>query len=111
MTSTDERLRDCAQLLKEVLIQRSKKVNTVHDIVNVNTAGKRDLMKHLIGIGGHKADKLIEMRFSQGSFTHKDDLLKVDGISSEITDLHAGKTSRWNRISAVVNTHHTRSYG
>ena len=47
--------------------------------VNINTAGKSELMK-LPGIGEKTADKIIDFRKLNGKFSRVEDLLDVKGI-------------------------------
>lgn len=47
--------------------------------VNINTAGKNELMK-LPGIGEKTADKIIDFRKQNGKFRREEDIMDVKGI-------------------------------
>lgn len=57
---------------KKVTIKKGERVN-------INTAGKSELMK-LPGIGEKTADKIIDFRKLNGKFSRVEDLLDVKGI-------------------------------
>ncbi len=53
------------------------------DTVNVNTAGKQELML-LHGVGEHKAGEIIAHREAHGRFNSLDDFAQVAGIGPKI---------------------------
>jgi len=56
-----------------------KKETQARKIVNINTAGKRDLLV-LNGIGPTLARRIISYRKEYGSFDSKEDIMNVKGI-------------------------------
>ena len=57
-----------------------KNYKQIVEIININTAGKQDLLK-LPKAGPVTAERIIRFRDDIGSFTTLEDLLKVKGIS------------------------------
>lgn len=58
------------------------KVEYSGDVLNINTAGKEDLID-LPGIGESTADKIIQYRESKKGFRNIEDLLNVKGIGKK----------------------------
>ena len=54
--------------------------------VNINTAGFKELIK-LRGIGVKIAERILDYRFTNGSFFYKEDLMKVKGIGKAKFDI------------------------
>ena len=59
-----------------------KNYKQIVEIININTAGKQDLLK-LLKVGPVTAERIIRFRDDFGSFTTLEDLLKVKGIGPE----------------------------
>ncbi|MDD5422320.1 MAG: helix-hairpin-helix domain-containing protein [Candidatus Omnitrophota bacterium] len=71
MRSFDTGVRDRGSDAEETSFRRVK--------VDINSAGREELMK-LKGVGPVMADRIIEYRSSEGSFTYVEDIKKVKGI-------------------------------
>ena len=59
-----------------------KAINSIPNIININTAGKNELTK-ITGIGPSKAEKIIAFRKKIGRFEKKEDLLQIKGIGEK----------------------------
>ena len=59
-----------------------KAINSIPNIININTAGKNELTK-ITGIGPSKAEKIIAFREKIGRFGKKEDLLQIKGIGEK----------------------------
>ncbi|MCD6176932.1 MAG: helix-hairpin-helix domain-containing protein [Candidatus Cloacimonetes bacterium] len=59
-----------------------KAINSIPNIININTAGKNELTK-ITGIGPSKAEKIIAFREKIGRFEKKEDLLQIKGIGEK----------------------------
>lgn len=66
-------------------IQSKKGLETESGKVNLNTAGKEELMT-LTGIGEAKADSIIRYREENGGFRSLEDLMKIEGIKAGVFD-------------------------
>jgi len=64
------------------IIPIRKKINSIPNIININTADKNELTK-ITGIGPSKAEKIIAFREQNGNFKSKEDLLQVKGIGKK----------------------------
>jgi len=53
---------------------------TTSNLVNINTSNIQ-ILDTLPGVGPITAERIIDYRKSKGQFKHKDDLMKVEGIS------------------------------
>lgn len=67
--------------------EQCNEVNSVSDsgIVNINSASVYDLQS-LDGIGESRAQAIVEYRELNGSFTSKNELTNVEGISQSLVD-------------------------
>jgi comEA protein len=59
--------------------QKTKQKTLKHSSININTAGKEQLMK-LPGIGEVYAERIIRYREDHGPFTSVEELIKIKGI-------------------------------
>ena len=62
-----------------------KDANLGAEIININTAGKQELMK-LPKIGPVTAERIMRYREDYGSFVELDDLMKVKGIGPKLLE-------------------------
>lgn len=80
--------------LKEDTVEDQNPNNTVQltsNLININTADLRSL-DTLPGIGPITADRIIDYRETKGAFGRKEDLKKVEGIS----------TSKYNKLKDLI---------
>jgi competence protein ComEA len=64
------------------IIPIRKKINSIINKININTADKNELTK-ITGIGPSKAEKIIAFREMNGRFKSKEDLLQIKGIGKK----------------------------
>ncbi|MBR6091136.1 MAG: ComEA family DNA-binding protein [Anaerolineaceae bacterium] len=55
------------------------------DMVNLNTADKKQLME-LPGIGEKRAEEILKLREEKGGFSCREDLLEISGISERLLE-------------------------
>jgi competence protein ComEA len=55
-----------------------------HDLININQVDAQQLSRALKGVGIKKAEAIIAWRAEHGDFTHKEQLLEVNGIGASI---------------------------
>lgn len=67
-------------------VKDSQPLPAKENMVNVNTASAKEMMKKLDGIGESKANAIISYREANGGFKKIDDLLKVNGIGKATLD-------------------------
>lgn len=58
--------------------------------VNINTASAEEIADSLKGIGMSKAQKIVDYREANGSFSHPDELVNVKGIGLRTVDQNRG---------------------
>ena len=77
--ATTSRLDEGLQTDNHEYKSEEKNYKQIVEIININTAGKQDLLK-LPKVGPVTAERIIRFRDDIGSFTTLEDLLKVKGI-------------------------------
>lgn len=72
-----------AESISEAPVNTESSVKTPGGMVNINTAGKEELME-LDGIGEKLAERIIQYREENGAFGSIQDITRVSGIGSGI---------------------------
>ena len=70
------------QIKAEYSIEELEKKLSEEGLVDVNNAGKDEIIK-IPGVGPALAERIITFRENNGSFTGKQDILKVSGIGEK----------------------------
>ena len=67
----------------DACIEDNKKEKVTSEKVNINTAGKEELMT-LTGIGEAKAQSILDYREEHGKFGSTEDLMQIEGIKEGV---------------------------
>ena len=72
-------------------VEKSASNQEKSQLININTAGAKELTKGLKGIGMKKAQAIVTYREANGKFKNTKDLLNVKGVGNKILEQNMGR--------------------